>query len=412
MLDIGVAPQSATPSLAFSADLGEPCPHRVPSRLQHVLPGMVARGHGIDALCLYLGLARTALLGLLGELDLPTPNDRPLRKPGGRNPWSLADTTLFIVLWVGGWHSESLGERFGRSAGSSRYKARHLGLPRRDRKLVFRPLRPGDELPGGILQGLRPEPAPIERSAGRQGSAVRTTPDDFDAEPTAAWEWQGPGSHSYSTIISGFDAPAPTPATRLPLPGSFDADLLGPTAVGTPPVRKPKRQQIEWTRERDQELAQRWWARQNYKNIALDMGISPAAVHSRRARLELPSFNDLQNLAFLRPYDLVEEFDPSVVTTHIAAANYYERKCNQSLSEGKTFWFWTSRRHGSIVCKEHERLKKRRESRPAARPRRGSKPNVPLLFVSHLWGDAGVEPVPHPANLTAAFAPHPTMVGA
>ena len=272
-----------------------------------------------------------------------------------------------------------------------------------------------EELPGGILQGLRPEPAPTEPSEGRQGSAVRATSNDPDAESTAAWERQGPatyGSYSYSTIISGFDSPASTPATRLPFPTFSDADLFGPTPVGTPPVRKPKRQQVAWTRERDQELAQRWWARQHYKNIAHDMGISPASVHSRRARLELPTFNDLQNLAFLRPDDLVEEFDPGVVATHIAAANYYERKCNQSLSEGKIFWFWTPRRHGSIVSKEHERLRKRRESRPAARPRRSSKPNVPLLFASHLWQDVAPEPVPHPASLPTAFAPHPAMMGA
>ena len=376
---------------------------------------MVARGHGIDALCLYLGIARTALLDLLVELDLPTTHDRPMRKPGGRNPWSFADTTLFVVLWMAGWHAESLGERFGRSRGSSYYKARHLGLPRRDRKLVFRPPRPGGDLPGAILQGLCPEPAPTERDSGRQGSAVRTTPNDPDAEPTAAWEWEGLatyGSCSCSTIISGLESPVSTPATCLPLPTPSNADLFGPTPVGMPPVRKPKRHQVEWTRERDQELAQRWWARQHYKAIAREMGISPSAVHSRRLRLELPSFNRLRDLAFMRPDDLVQEFDPSVVATHIAAANYHERRCNRSLSEGKVFWFWTPRRNGSIVSEEHERLRKRRESRPAARPRRSSKPDVPLLFVSDLWRDAGAEPVPHPASLPTPFAPHGAMSGA
>jgi len=395
-------------------------PAPTPHLLQRILPGMAARGHGIEALCLYLDLARTALLDLLVELDLPAPHDRPLRKPGGRNPWTLADTTLFIVLWMAGWHTESLGERFRRSPGSSRYKARHLGLPRRDRKLVFRPPRPGEDLPGGILQGLRSEPAPTERGAGLQGSSVRTTSDrsdDPDAQASALWEQQDPAgfgsySYSYSTSFSALDAFGTVTATFLPFPTVPDADLFGPTPVGTPPAHKPKRHQVEWTRERDQELAQRWWARQHYKGIARDMGISPSAVHSRRARLELPSFNKLQDLAFMRPDDLVEEFDPSVVATHIAAANYYERKCNKSLSEGKIFWFWTPRRNGSRVSQEHERLEKRRNSRPAARPRRSSKPTVPLLLVSHLWQDVGTEPVPSPASLPAPFAPHPAMMGA
>ncbi len=392
----------------------------VPKLLQRILPGMVARGHGIDALCHYLDLARTVLLDLLVELDLPMPHDRPLRKPGGRNPWSFADTTLFIVLWMAGWHAESLGQRFGRSAGSARYKARHLGLPRRDRKLVFRPPRPGEDLPGGILQGLRPEPTPSRHGAGQQGSAVRTTPDrshDPDAEASLLREQQDPAgygsySYSFSTSLSALDAFGTVTCTTLQFPAFPHADLFGPTPVGTPPAHKPKRHQVEWTRERDQELAQRWWARQHYKAIAREMGISPSAVHSRRLRLELPSFNTLQDLAFMRPDDLVEEFDPSVVATHIAAANYYERKCNKSLSEGKVFWFWTPRRNGSIVSQEHERLRKRRESRPTARPRRSSEPNVPLLFVSDLWRDAGAEPVPHSASLPARFAPHGAILGA
>ncbi len=168
-------------------------PARIPDLLHRILPGMLARGHGIDALCLYLDLARTVLLDLIIELDLPTPHDRPLRKPGGRNPWTFADTTLFVLLWMAGWHVESLGECFGRSAGSARYKARHLGLPRRDRKLVFRPTCPGEDLPGGILQGFRPDPGQAGRSPVPQGSAVRTVPaqaDRADAEEPAPWEKQ------------------------------------------------------------------------------------------------------------------------------------------------------------------------------------------------------------------------------
>ena len=43
-------------------------PHSpAPDLLRRALPGMVARGHGIEALCAYLGLARTMLLDLVVE---------------------------------------------------------------------------------------------------------------------------------------------------------------------------------------------------------------------------------------------------------------------------------------------------------------------------------------------------------
>jgi len=364
MVDVRITSQPRLALPPAGADLDRFPPRPVSDLLQRVLRGMVARGHGIDALSLYLGLARTVLLDLIVELDLPTPHDRPLRKPGGRNPWTFADTTLFIVLWMAGWHAESLGERFGRSPGGAYYKARHLGLPRRDRKLVFRPLRPGEDLPGGILQGLRPDP----------GSAVRITPaqaDDADAEEPAPWEQHYAATYgstsSYPAVITARGTPDPSAAIILPFPAFRDADLFGPTPVGTPPARKPKRKEVPWTRERDQELGQRWWARQHYKAIARDMGVSPSAVQSRRFRLELPTLRDSDLFLFQRE-ELVEHFDPSVVAEHIRAANYYERKCNSFISEGKIFWFWTKRRGGNFCSREAERLKDKAIGRFKALP--------------------------------------------
>ncbi len=366
MPDVSVTPRPRVLPSPTSTDPNRSASWSIPSLFWRVLPGMVARGHGIDALSLYLGLARTVLLDLIVELDLPTPHDRPLRKPGGRNPWTFADTTLFIVLWMGGWHAESLGERFGRSPGGARYKARHLGLPRRDRKLVFRPPRPGEDLPDGILQGLRPDP----------GSAVRIVPtqaDDSDAgaEKPAPWEQQYAAAYgstsSYSGIISARGTPDPSAAIILPFPAFRDVDLFGPTPVGTPPARKPKRKEVPWTRERDQELGQRWWARQHYKAIARDMGVSPSAVQSRRFRLELPTLRDSDLFLFQRE-ELVDHFDPSVVAEHIRAANYHERKCNSFISEGKTFWFWTKRRGGNFCSREAGRLKDKAIGRFKALP--------------------------------------------
>ena len=385
MLDISATPRANPSPPPSGTSPASSASWTIPNLLRRVLPGMVARGHGIDALSLYLGLARTTLLDLVVELDRPTPHDRPLRRPGGRNPWTFADTTLFVVLWMAGWHGESLGERFGRSPGSARYKARHLGLPRRDRKLVFRPPRPGEDLPGGILQGLRPDPGSAGRSQAPRGSAGRIAPAQADdAEEPAPWERHYAATSGsaclYSGIISARGTPDPSAAIVLPFPAFRYIDLFGPTPVGTPPVRKPKRKEIPWTRERDQELARRWWARQHYKAIARAMGISPSAVQSRRFRLELPTLRDCDLFLFQRE-ELVEHFDPDVVAGHIAAADYFERKCNGFLPEGKTFWFWTKRRGGEIRSREFKRLKDKATGRFKALP----PPVRPHAPVMHAW---------------------------
>jgi hypothetical protein len=58
--------------------------------LARILPGMVGREYGLDTLCVYLAIARTALLDLVVALGLPTPHDRAHRRAGGRNPCSTA----------------------------------------------------------------------------------------------------------------------------------------------------------------------------------------------------------------------------------------------------------------------------------------------------------------------------------
>ena len=120
--------------------------------LARVLPSMVARGHGLDTLCLYLAIARVALLDLVVALGLPTPHDRPHRKAGGRNPWSPGDVSLFIELWMECWRAGSLAERFGRSPGAIWSKARQLGLPARDRKSLVCPPDPHAPQPAESAQ--------------------------------------------------------------------------------------------------------------------------------------------------------------------------------------------------------------------------------------------------------------------
>jgi hypothetical protein len=351
-----------------------PSPAPVSAIARRVLAGMVAKGHGTELLCLCLGLARTALLDLVVDLDLPTPHDRPLRKPGGRNPWFFSDTALFIVLWMAGWRAESLGVRFGRSRGSIWAKARQLGLPGRDRKLLFSPP------PSDLAAAVRPTHRQASRPAGAQAPArsrAATKPDDAPA-PAAA---EGTESEVAPTQAQA-QAPVPVAAqlaSSLPKADTaldlfcFDHsgfDLPRPTPVGISPVRRSKRHEVVWTRERDVELAQRWWARQHYKAIARDMGLSPSTVQSRRFRVSLPTFLDLEDLFIFRREELVDHFDPSVVDVHIDAAGYVERHCKMYAKEGKRFWFWSKRRDWQFTSPEWDRLgKRKRNHQPILRVR-------------------------------------------
>jgi hypothetical protein len=114
-----------------------------------VLAGLAAAGHGLQAICLYLGLTPTVLLEHVVRLGLATPHDRPLRKSGARG-WSVLDTMRLIAWRVAGVHPDTIGARLGRSASAVRAKARRMGLPVPDRK-TLRKLDPGtleDPVPG------------------------------------------------------------------------------------------------------------------------------------------------------------------------------------------------------------------------------------------------------------------------
>lgn len=114
-----------------------------------VLAGMVGAGHGIEAICLYLGLTRAVLFDHVVRLGLSTPHDRPLRRPGARG-WSALDTMRLIAWRVAGVHPETIGERLGRSANAVRAKARRLGLqpPARGTLRRLDPSTLADPVPG------------------------------------------------------------------------------------------------------------------------------------------------------------------------------------------------------------------------------------------------------------------------
>jgi hypothetical protein len=243
---------------------------RAYSALDCVLAGMVARGLGIAAICLYLDLSQAALLDRVVELDLPTPHDRPLRKPGGRNPWSLADTRQLIAWWLEGIHPDSIGERLGRSPGGVRSKARRLGLPRRDRRALVR-----------LAPAVTAVPAPpgtrVSVTAAQRGIV---------AQPSAS-----PAPWSHVSVWARREQ------RRAP--------------------------QKDWANEERQELATRLLAHQHYLGAARDMNRTPGSVRSEATRLQLP----------LRERSkLVMDYDPvlgrKIAEENLKAASYLRRICN------------------------------------------------------------------------------------
>ena len=209
------------------------------SLMSRILPGMVSRGHGLDTLCLYLAIARTALLDLVVALGLPTPHDRAHRRTGNRNPWLPQDIPIFIALWMEGWQAASLAERFGRSRSSIWGKARQLGLPRRDRKSLFRPADPFVPVP----------PAPHRASKKATPARQNAPDDDFlvgvralrgsrvpgDASGSEPFRSAGPSlrrSGSTQALADALAAPALPPA----IVPAFASALVIPAITGASPL--------------------------------------------------------------------------------------------------------------------------------------------------------------------------------
>jgi len=189
-----------------------------------VLRGLVEKGHGLDAISTFLQVDRETVLDWAVTLDLPTPEDRPMRRSTGPKAWATGDYFRFIESWLKGWHAASIGEQFGRSVGAIWSKARWLGLPRRDRKTVFRP-------------------------------STTSLPE--------------------------------APAVGL-LPAELEFCVTTSTGERLPIRKILKRGHVYWTPELEAELANRYWANQHYEAIAAEWGLSARSIASRACRLELP----------------------------------------------------------------------------------------------------------------------------
>lgn len=153
-----------------------------------VLAGMVGAGQGIEALCLLFGLTPLALAEHIVRLCLPTPHDRPLRKPGPRG-WSIRDKIRLIYWRLRCVHPEIIGQCLEkpRSANAVRAQSRRLGIPTPPRHTLHKPdpaSLPEPDLPSffGLRRSACREPAlpetpdatkPAAATAASTGSGVR-----------------------------------------------------------------------------------------------------------------------------------------------------------------------------------------------------------------------------------------------
>jgi hypothetical protein len=225
-----------------------------------ILSGMVSKGHGIDAICLFLTLTREVLLDLVVQLDLPTPHDMAYRRYGGARAWTPADYGVLMAGYLGNWTTACIAERIGRSRGSIWAKARRLGLPKRDRRSLVWPKN---------LARLETKPVDVPRPE---------TP-----QPTAS-------------------------PSRLPLRW-----FVKGTATPLELTSKRNGREVHWTTHALIELGMRKWGAQHIHAIAKDFGVSLRAVTSQLNWLEIPP----------RPRsEQTERFERATAEANIAAAGY------------------------------------------------------------------------------------------
>lgn len=212
-----------------------------------ILKGMLAVGLVQQAICIYLGLSAEELLAAVVRLGLPTPSDAPMRRRGGKNPWSDWQCEILVRRWGENIHPQSIAEEIGRSAGAVRAKARRLGLFRRNRK-----------------------------------DLIKRGPGEVNAQPK-----------------SGTEA-----SVSVPL---FVDDSMARQSVSRNCHRPRLRaRRIVWNDDMDLEVARRWFAWQCRFGIAKDLGLTEGQVRSRANQMGLPARDRekiVPDYVAGRPYD-------------------------------------------------------------------------------------------------------------
>ncbi len=228
------------------------------SQYKLLLVGMMARGHGLQALCLFLSMTRDALLDLIVECDLKTPPDHPLRKSGGKYAWREADFPILLKGWLENWSAACIAQQLKRSRPGIWTKARRLGLPRRERR--------GLHWPSHIE---RPQSKPEETSPISSGTPGRL-PD--------RWLVRGTDAHIELTSQRG----------------------------GT---------EVAWSEHTDAliEIGLRAWAGQRISRIAADFGVSYRTITSQLHWLEVRARPRSEQ---------VDHFDRTLAEERVKAEDY------------------------------------------------------------------------------------------
>jgi hypothetical protein len=366
--------------------------------VDYVLAGMVAAGLGAQAISLYLGMARTVLCERLAELVLPAPHDRPLRRAGGKNPWTTEDVRQLIAWWVAGIHVRSIAAGLGRSRSAIYAKRRRLGLPDRERKrLVYRtlselaaaswdsgaPPRPGDDvepLHHGVGASVKPllplatdlgsgvaEPvvvtggalmAPVQGAmfdafeAPQSSKAVSPAGlDQFEGEPQPSVEEasQPEDTASFPSEPQTESEPGRSRDMRRNRPAGLSAaiDELRRFCKKTQgPGDEPDWKRLKVSEEFILELVLRAFAAQSREGIARDMGITASMAANRVSRLDI----------MRRRRNLVDEFNIEAALENLATSGLVARTC-----KGLKRLFFVQKGDSRRFCRDWDKIQKRRE---------------------------------------------------
>ena len=284
-------------------------------KFDRILAGILSKGHVLEAVALYLCVSAQELLGHIARLGLPTPSMLPMRRPGGRRPWTANEVHVLIDRWSQDIHVECIGEETGRSAGGVRSKARRLGLYRRERRNTVRSPASGNSAPA-IATATAVDEAFAAGSVAAIGMSVSVVADTPDSAPATV-----------APIDPAKNGPEPT--------SEVDQDVSVHLNTHIPPAQaesangaKRARQRIAWNDDLDLELARRWFAWQCRKGIARDLKLSEAAVRSRATRMGLPP-RDRKKI--VPDYVVGRPYDRSLEDSRV------KRRCEQ----GKMFFFGT-----------------------------------------------------------------------
>lgn len=314
---------------------------------------MVAAGQGIQALCLLLGMARATLEEHIVRLCLPTPHDRPLRKPGPK-AWSVMDKIRVMVWRPLGVHPEIIGQRLDkpRSANAVRAQSRRMGIAAPARRDLHKPDPASLQEPdlaalfgqvglnhreSAIANVARIQPKPAADAlnlcgtkAGVSANDVVRPPDPISAaKGRAAGRAKVVGQRQLPllVLVGGTDKePSTVPATPVlpPVPETIEEiDLCGDlTWFGRLTWTNPLKNRVAvWT------FFMLIAGGLHYKAAAGRLGITPDAFRSIRTRMAVPVDPDRTKAGTV--------FDKEGAWETLERSGYVIKKCIQS---DNLFW--------------------------------------------------------------------------